>query len=107
MAKRQLELSPCNIRESSSPPTKKPDFTSPPPTRKSSLEFMSPSKHAMVEGLISSLSPMGKKYFDGELTDGDNIVRLVGFDVSQHNKLLSYCRDKVPVKITNCEMKQG
>ena len=57
-------------------------------------------------GMIVSLSPMRKKYFEGELTDGHQCVRIVGFDKNQQQKLDSLSKEKLAVQFTNCETKQ-
>ena len=61
------------------------------PTKKAASEqdtnHLSPSKittpdeHATVMGLLASLSPIKPlRYFDGELTNGESVIRLVGFN---------------------------
>lgn len=71
---------------------------------------LSPSKisdadqHATITGVVASLSPVkpSARYFDGELTDGDTIIRLVGFGRSKHEELQSYCESNIPVTLTDC-----
>lgn len=71
------------------------------------------SKSAKVHGVMTSLSPIkastsGKtKYFHGELTDGQNRVRFVGFDTKMHQRLSDFHETKKPVLLSHCEVKQG
>ena len=60
----------------------------------SSLESLKVAKYATVEGIVSSISPMRKKHFEGELTNGDRCIRIIGFDSSQHSKLSNYHNEK-------------
>ena len=58
---------------------------------------MSPDPHANVHALVTSISLIKQsKYFDGELTDGDSMIRFVGFDKKQRRQLL-------PISI-NCQI---
>ena len=55
--------------------------------------------------MIATLSPLKpSRYFDGELTDGNAVIRLVGFDKAQQQHLLSYCEKEVPITLTNCQV---
>lgn len=71
---------------------------------------LSPSKitdadqHATVSGLLTSISPIRptSRYFDGELTDGESVIRLVGFDKHKQQQLKSFCDFKVPVTLRDC-----
>ena len=45
-------------------------------------------------------------FFNGELTDGDGVTRIVGFDKAQQQKLETFCAQKTPVLHCNCEVKQ-
>ena len=75
--------------------------------KKLKFNEITPSRSSTVEGIISSLTPMKNKYFEGELTDGDTCIRIVGFDPCQQQKLASFCKEKTPVKISNCEIKKA
>ena len=76
-------------------------------------EVLSPKKiktsdaHATLHALVMSTSPLKKKgtFFDGELTDGDEVTRVVGFDKAQQQKLETFCSQKIPVVLRNCEIK--
>lgn len=78
-----------------------------PPSKMKKDEPLSPSKisatdnHATVSGLLSTLSPMLKpsKYFDAELTDGDALMRVVGFDKSKLEKLKPFSDYQIPVTL--------
>ena len=90
---------------------------SPSPTaspKKSRGEPLSPGNitttepHANVQALVTSISPIKpQKFFDGELTDGETIIRFVGFDKSQRLQLLEYCEKGVPVALKNCQIQQN
>lgn len=75
--------------------------------KKLKFDQIKPSKSSTVEGILSSVSPMRDKYFEGELTDGETSIRIVGFDNDQQQKLASFYREKTPVKISNCEVKKA
>ena len=83
-------------RPQSSPKTPKQEELSP-------TKISVPTSKATVSGLVSSLSPIKpSKYFEGELTDGDSIVRLVGFDKSKLAKLQPFCDYSLPVTLKDC-----
>ena len=64
--------------------------------------------HATVCGVVASLSPIRpSKYFDGELTDGESIIRLVGFDKNKRQELQSYSDYSIPVTLKNCLNQQN
>ena len=48
----------------------------------------SPSNNANVNALLSPVKPT--RYFDGELTDGNTVIRVAGFDKAQQQHLLAY-----------------
>ena len=50
---------------------------------------------------------MPSRYFDGELTDGDAIIRVVGFDKAKRQELKSFCDYGVPVTLRNCLIQQN
>ena len=66
----------------------------------------SPDTHASVHALVLSLSPTKPRgtFFDGELTDGVKIVRVVGFDKQQHTKLQDFHVKQAPVTLGNCQV---
>lgn len=68
----------------------------------------STQQHATVTGLLASLSPIKpSRYFDGELTDGEGIIRLVGFDKAKQQELQSFCDYDIPVTLKNCVVQQN
>ena len=68
---------------------------------------MGPSKRAQVEAIVRSISPSRGKFFDGELSDGEAIVRVVGFDKDQLKKLSEYCEKQQPCLLRHCEISEG
>ena len=69
----------------------------------SPAEITSPNKSATVNALVASLSPVKpSRYFDGELTDGNAVIRLVGFDDNKRQELQLFCDQKTPVTLRNC-----
>ena len=71
-------------------------------------EIVSPDPHATIHALVTSVSPVKpSRYFDGELTDGETIIRMVGFDKKQRDKLQSYCDQALPVTIKDCQVQQN
>ena len=85
------------------------------PTKKAATaERLSPSRittteeHATVTGLVACLSPINSsRYFDGELTDGESVVRLIGFDKGKQRQLLPYSDEGVPVTLKNCHIQKS
>ena len=73
--------------------------------------IQSSSKHAKINAAVASLSPvkMGKHskatYFHGTLTDGNNMIRMVGFDQRMHEEIHKYYKEKESVTISNCEIR--
>ena len=70
-----------------------------------------PYPNANLHAVIKSLSPVKKGrhsiYFDGVLTDGSSTLRLVGFRSEQQKRLSTFSRDKTPISLQNCEIKQS
>ena len=76
------------------------------------LEPLTPTKlaaadlHATIDALIASVSPppkdSNKSFFEGEITDGETITRIVGFDKTQRDTLDHFQRKGIPVTIKNC-----
>ena len=49
------------------------------------------SSNATLHAVIASVSPLrSTRYFNGEITDGDSVVRIVGFDKAQRQLLHTY-----------------
>ena len=72
-------------------------------------DILEPNPRANINALISSLSPEKKesRFFEGELTDGQCIVRIVGFEKHQRQQLESYCANGIPVLLTNCQIQHN
>lgn len=70
-------------------------------------DIVSPDTHASVHAIVFSLSATKTKgtFFDGELTDGVKIIRVVGFDKNQHAKLQDFHIKQIPVTLSNCQIK--
>ena len=65
---------------------------------------------ATIEALILSLSSQHKRsnrYFDGELTDGEGIIRFVGFDTNQAKTLETYYDKGTPVTLIGCKIQHN
>ena len=96
MAKRALTFS-----DGKTP--KKPRQDSPPPG-----DIHSTSTNATVYAMIASVSPLRpSSYFDGEITDGDKMVRIVGFDKAHSKQLRTFCDEKVPITLHHCRIQQN
>ena len=78
-----------------------------------SLADLSPTKRAKVHGHLETLSPVKdnvagtRKYFTGKVTDGKVTRRIVGFDTKIHQSLLTYKAKKLPVALSNCQVKES
>ena len=68
--------------------------------------IQSTEDHATVKGVVTSLSPVKKaeRVFFGELTDGESIIPLVGFDKSHHQFLQKHMNTGTPVTLKNCQI---
>jgi hypothetical protein len=100
MTKRPLEFHP--------PPTKTSKKDPTPPTPLSPSKVTSPEEHATISGLLTTLSPIKPShYFDGEITDGDGLIRIVGFDRHKQLELQSFCDRKIPVTLRNCHIQRS
>ena len=64
------------------------------------------SQKAEVEAVVRSVSP-GKNFFDGELSDGDALIRFYGFDIEQAKKLKAMCDAHQACVLRNCVIKRG
>ena len=74
-----------------------------PPSPLSPSKVTTTEQNATISGLLACLSPIKpSRYFDGELTDGDSVIRLVGFDKHKQQQLKSFCDYKIPVTLRNC-----
>ena len=49
----------------------------------------------------------GYGYFDGKLSDGENSLRIVGFDAKVQQKLMDFHSRKEPVALVNCQVKES
>ena len=73
-----------------------------------------PVSSATVHGGVMSLSPIkegvkirgGRKYFDGQISDEERVVRLVGFEPKLWNILHESCDKSKSVFLMNCTIPQ-
>ena len=94
MAKRQLNsLSPATSNKL-------------PKRSMSPREILSPEPSAVLSGLLTSLSPSKPKetMFYGELSDGEAVIPLVGFDKAQWRKLEHFQQSQKPLSLINCQL---
>lgn len=67
---------------------------------------------ADIHGVVTSLSPLkrskkGNKYYHGQVCDGNQSLRFVGF-ASNHQKMLEeFLEVRKPVEIRNCQIKKS
>ena len=60
-------------------------------------------EHATITGVLTSLSPIRPtRYFDGELTDGESVIRVVGFNKRTREQLRSYAEYQIPLTLKDC-----
>jgi len=82
-----------------------------PPELHNFNDVSQPYSNANLHAVIKSLSPVKKGrhsiYFDGVLTDGSSTLRTVGFHSEQQKQLSAFSRDKTPISLQNCEIKQS
>jgi len=67
-------------------------------------------KHAIVHGVVTELSPVKQsakncKYFQAQLSDGKKTIKVVGFDPALHQSMNNSQKDRKPIKVTNCRLK--
>ena len=83
--------------------------------QKIKVEPLTPTKikntdaHATVEAAFACISPTkdDTTFFDGELTDGLDVIRLLGFDKSQHKTLTQFQTKGLSVTLKNCVVQQN
>lgn len=97
MAKRTLDFSKA---AASSPPKQHKNV----PHREQQLSLSTiktPEQKATVNAVVVSISPSkpGARYFDGELTDGNAVMRVIGFEKKQRDELESYYTQQLPIKL--------
>ena len=76
----------------------------------SPAKITEPAKRTDVEGIIRCVSESPHRkgesplhtFFDGELSDGEQIVRMMGYDKSQLNKLQKFCVNQEPCLLKHC-----
>ena len=68
-------------------------------------EITQPEQKATVQALLTSLSASKKNttFFQGELTDGNTVIPLIGFD-NVHKKLSELMANNVPASLKNCQV---
>ena len=99
MAKRSLDFNSAD-----NPTPQK--ITRGPTTPLSPSNIQHPDQHASVQAVITSLSPQknDSNFFEGEVTDGECVMRIVGFESKQWQQLHSFCDKELPVTLTNCQI---
>ena len=99
MAKRALTY---DSSVDSQPQTKKSEPTT--PSRISTTDG-----HTTVEAALMSLSPQksNSTLFDGELTDGTEVIHLVGFNRQQHTILKNFRQKSIPIILNNCVIQKN
>ena len=75
-------------------------------------EISEPTTAANVHCILQELSPMklsrkGISYYDGYVSNGNERMRLVGFEKSSRDSLSIYYEQKEPIIINNCTVKQS
>ena len=88
------------------------DSTSKGEPQKVKLEPLTPTKlsaadphAATVDAVIASVSPPKNSktnFFDGKITDGETVTRIVGFDKTQRDTLDRFRQKGTPVTLKNC-----
>lgn len=66
----------------------------------------SPNEKATVNAVLASLSPQKRsnRSFQGEVTDGDTVIPIFGFDENHRKKLEPYMDDQTPLTLRNCQI---
>ena len=74
----------------------------------SPCDISSPESNATVKGVVMSLSSAksGKNLFFGELSDGDAIIPLVGFE-KHHRQFLHSHMNSVPLTLRGCQITEN
>ena len=67
------------------------------------LMISDPIPNTTVEAVILSLLSH-PRYFDGELTDGEKIIRFVAFDTNQGKTMDTFFKKKTPVSLQGCRV---
>ena len=67
---------------------------------------------ADIHGVVTSLSPFkrskkGNNYYHGQLCDGKQSLRFVGFASNQQNMLEEFLEGRKSVQIRNCQIKKS
>lgn len=74
-------------------------------------QLTQPIANASLHAAVTSLSPVkkGRKstYFDAKLTDGAGNIRMVGFNSEHQKKLSTFQRQKLPIKLEDCEVRKS
>ena len=61
--------------------------------------------HATVHACVYSLSSLDNNYFEGEMTDGVAVIRIVGFDRAHFSQMELFWQKKTTVTLKNCQIK--
>ena len=67
-------------------------------------KLSSPAKKAQVEGIILSISKGSGNFWEGELTDGCKVSRIVLFEKSQYETLRQFHDSKQSCLLKNCQI---
>ena len=85
---------------STSPPNKRPLILTPSKVSRASAQ-------ATISALVTSLSPQHDDCFQGELSDGEGVIQLVGFEDKQREELHDYLLKKTAVVIRKCQIQSS
>lgn len=103
MAKRSLDFQSQEQPHSYSSPKKTLKIEQLSPLSPGNIKSEDP--HATVHALVTSVSPITpSRFFEGELTDGDSIIRIVGFDKHQRQKIDNFCTKGIPITLKDCQI---
>ena len=105
-AKRSLEFSSAGNVKKSKTAKNSPATRPPAEVQLSPVDISSPEEKATVKGIVTSLSPakQSQKLFLGELSDGEAIIPLVGFDKTHRQFLHERMDSESPVMLRNCQI---
>ena len=67
------------------------------PTKKEHLTsqlISTTDTHATIHACIYSLSSLDNNYFEGEMTDGVAVIRIIGFDRAHYSQMVQFWHKK-------------
>ena len=100
MAKKSLDfVSPGNTSKKFKSSDHSTDSTTAISTHLSPSTIKSTNERATVNAVLASLSPKKRssRSFQGEVTDGDSVIPIFGFDENHRQKLQPYLDDQIPL----------